>query len=175
MQSPTSWNNWLESHLSLLVWIADLRFHLLSRLPAVLLLLWPGTDLSADLSSSVPVPSLGLTVLFWERTAHRWSHMCDCGKGLVTCVTCYNVKFWNTRLWLRGKELPQRSESLLGRNWDGRVMPAYHGSVLDFRFAALSLHIWFKVPWSLLLKVVLSFSGVTVLSQAGEVIINQGP
>lgn len=44
------------------------------------------------------------------------------------------------------------------------VMHAYHDSVLDFRFGALSLNTLFKVCWSRLLKVVLSFSGITILS-----------
>lgn len=66
------------------------------------------------------------------------------------------------------------------------VRPLYHDWVLDleiwrlgdfgdFRFGAFSLNTLFKVPWSLLLKVVLPFSGVTILSQTGEMVINQGP
>lgn len=54
-------------------------------------------------------------------------------------------------------------------------MPVYHDSVLDFRGGALSLNILFTVPWRLLLKVVLTFSGVAILSQSREVVINQGP
>jgi len=53
------------------------------------------------------------------------------------------------------------------------VMPVYHDSVLDFRFG--TLNILFRVAWSQLLKVVLAFSGVTILSRSGEMVINQGP
>lgn len=54
------------------------------------------------------------------------------------------------------------------------VVSVYHDSVLGFRFGAFSLNILFRVPWSLL-KVALAFSGVTVLTQSGEMVINQGP
>lgn len=55
------------------------------------------------------------------------------------------------------------------------VASVYHDSVLGFRFGAFSLNILFRVAWSLLLKVALAFSGVTVLTQSGEMVINQGP
>lgn len=55
------------------------------------------------------------------------------------------------------------------------VMPVYRGSVLDFRTGPLSQYFLVGVFRNLLLKVMLAFSGVIILSQSGEIVISPAP